>query len=271
MTTWLRGVLGLLLALILGSAPVGVAHAGGDADCNRWGACEARDIVHPKPPRGGGGDRTTPTQPVDPDNPDVDGRPGLPDCASFGRSSVDRPKNVPNPDNWVQVSCLDGGVMTTVWVERTLTAGQIAQSLLARIQLRPIDIGLVPRGNNVMTVVGMPVWLWVDEPSRTTWGPATISAGGMTLTAKVQSVTWDMGDGTTLTCGKGTEWKKGMGGDPSPTCGHTYDEQGRYTITARSHWVARWSGYGQSGTIPVTLSTSRVLEVGEIQVIGTGR
>ena len=73
----------------------------------------------------------------------------------------------------------------------------------------------------------MPVWLWVNDPTPTTWGPATISAGGVTLTARVQSVTWDMGDGTTLTCGKGTEWKRGMGGNPSPTCGHTYDKQGQ--------------------------------------------
>ena len=138
-------------------------------------------------------------------------------------------------------------------------------------QLKPIEIGLVPLGPDAMTVVGMPVWLWVDDPSRTTWGPASIAAGGMTLTAEVGSVTWDMGDGTTLTCGKGTEWKRGMGGEPSPTCGHTYEKQGSYTIRARSHWVARWSGYGQSGMIPVALSTSRQLDVGEIQVIVTGR
>lgn len=116
----------------------------------------------------------------------------------------------------------------------------------------------------------MPVWLWVDEPSRTTWGPATIAASGVTLTAQVHSVTWDMGDGATLSCGKGTEWRRGMGGDPSPTCGHTYDDPGSYTIRARSHWVATWSGYGQSGTIPFTLSATRQLDVGEIQVIVTG-
>ncbi|HEY3407149.1 MAG TPA: hypothetical protein VGK53_03140 [Propionicimonas sp.] len=181
----------------------------------------------------------------------------------------------PVPDGWILITCTGNDVigegLHRVWVEPNVDPERLARSLLAQVGLKPIDIGLVPRGNNVMTVVGMPVWLWVDGPSRTTWGPATISAGGMTLTAKVQSVTWDMGDGTTLTCGKGTEWKKGMGGDPSPTCGHTYDDQGRYTITARSHWLARWSGYGQSGTIPVTLTISRVLEVGEIQVIGTGR
>lgn len=270
MAGWQRAALGVLLVLAFANVPAGVVHASGGADCGWLGNCKVHDIIHPKPPKHGGG-HTTPGTPVDPGNPDVDGRPGLPDCSSFAGSSADRPTNVADPENWVQVSCLDGGVMTTVWVERTRTAAQIARSLLAQVKLEPIRIGLVPRGADVMTVVGMPVWLWVDEPSRTTWGPATISAGGMTLTAKVQSVTWDMGDGTTLSCGKGTEWKRGMGGDPSPTCGHTYDEQGSYTIWARSHWLARWSGYGQSGTIPVTLSTSRQLDVGEIQVIVTRR
>lgn len=269
MTAVLRTMAGVLLASVLAFVTAEPAQASGGADCGWLGACKVHDIVHPKPPKdsGGGGD----SNPVDPNNPDVDGRPGLPDCSTFKGSSADRPTGVPNPENWVQVSCLDGGVMTTIWVERTRTAAQIARTLLAQVQLQPIRIGLVPRGADAMTVVGMPVWLWVDEPSRTTWGPATITAGGMTLTARVQSVTWDMGDGTILTCGKGTEWESGMGGDPSPTCGHTYDEQGSYTIRARAHWVARWAGYGQSGMIPVTLSTTRVLNVGEVQVIVTQR
>lgn len=256
MASSVRAALVLLIMLTLSVGSATPVHASGDADCNWLGNCELSDTKPGKPGGGGSG------------GGNGDKAPDLPDCAAFPKASDTPPDD---PTGWVQVGCMEGSIAITLWVEGGASPQQIAQSLLAQVQLRPIGIGLVPRGNNVMTVVGMPVWLWVDEPSRTTWGPATISAGGMTLTAKVQSVTWDMGDGTTLTCGKGTEWKKGMGGDPSPTCGHTYDEQGRYTITARSHWLARWSGYGQSGTIPVTLSTSRVLEVGEIQVIGTGR
>ena len=246
----------MLLVLIWGSAPASSANAEGDATCNRWGQCEASD--------------TDPDRPGDssPGDSKADKSPDLPDCSKFANATDSPPDD---PKGWVQVGCMEGSIPITLWVEGGANPEQIARSLVARIQLKPIKVGLVPRGTDAMTVVGMPVWLWVDEPSRTTWGPATITAGGMTLTARVQSVTWDMGDGTTLTCGKGTEWKRGMGADPSPTCGHTYVEQGRYTIRARSHWVARWSGYGQSGTIPVTLSTSRVLDVGEIQVIVTGR
>jgi hypothetical protein len=62
-----------------------------------------------------------------------------------------------------------------------------------------------------------------------------------------------------------------MGADPSPTCGYTYVKQGDYTVRATAHWVARWSGYGMSGVIPLSLSQERMLEVGEIQVIVTNR
>lgn len=59
-------------------------------------------------------------------------------------------------------------------------------------------------------VVGMPMWMWAD-PSPTTFGPlsASATAGGVTVTAtaKVTTVRWAMGDGTTVTChGPGTPY-----------------------------------------------------------------
>lgn len=252
--SWLTAV---ALGLVLGCAVPALAHADGDATCSRLGQCETSDTGPGSPGNSGSGE------------PKADKSPELPDCAAFPKATDSPPDD---RTGWIQIGCMEGSIAVTLWVEGgAASPEQIARSLLARIQLRPIQVGIVPRGAGSMTVVGMPVWLWVDEPTATTWGPATITAGGMTLTARVQSVTWDMGDGTTLTCGKGTEWKRGMGGDPSPTCGHTYSTQGHYTIRARSHWVATWSGYGRSGTIPVTLSTTRQLDVGEIQVIQTDR
>ncbi len=246
-------LMAVIVGLALGWVVPGTAYADGDATCSRLGQCETSDIGPGGPSSSDPGDSK-------------DKAPELPLCADFPGASDSPPDD---PTGWVQVGCMEGSIAITLWVEGGPSVEQIARSLVARVQLEPIDIGLVPRGVDAMTVVGMPVWLWVNDPTPTTWGPATISAGGVTLTARVQSVTWDMGDGTTLTCGKGTEWKRGMGGNPSPTCGHTYDEQGRYTIRARSHWLATWSGYGRSGTIPVMLSASRRLDVGEIQVIET--
>ncbi len=95
----------------------------------------------------------------------------------------------------------------------------------------------------------------------------------LTLTARVESVLWDMGDGTKIQCGRGTEWKPGMfrdGPRPSPSkCGHTYVRQGTYRVRATSRWVAHWTGYGQSGDIRLQLSRSFTHEVGEIKVIVT--
>lgn len=255
-----------LAALILYAPKPTAALAAGGGDCDVIsGFCEVRDVDPPRDP--------TPEQPAR-EVADRDEEPRYPWCPEDYSQVIFEGQDRPVPEGWVLITCAGNDVigegLHRAWVPGAVDPGQIARSLLAQVQLRPIDIGLVPRGEDSMTVVGMPVWLWVDEPSRTTWGPATISAGGVTLTAEVTKVTWDMGDGSTLTCGKGTEWKRGMGGDPSPTCGHTYEGQGSYTIRARSHWVATWSGYGQSGTIPVTLSTTRQLDVGEIQVIVTG-
>lgn len=121
-----------------------------------------------------------------------------------------------------------------------------------------------------MGYVGVPTWLWVADPGRLTWGPASISAGGVTLTARVESMSWSMGNGSSVECATaGTAWRRGMGAGPSPTCGYLYTKQGRYVVTATAHWVARWSGYGRSGAIPLTLSQERTLEIGEIQVIVT--
>lgn len=262
--TW--AIPGRVLAIVAGAAVAPfwlqgtAAQADGSGGCSFDGVCTVADTRPRVPPRDSGTSKP----------PAEDRLPDLPDCADFDDARMDIPPDASNPADWVQVACLEGSLRLTLWVEGRATPEQVARSLLARVELKPISIGLVPKDPDAMTVVGLPVWLWVDEPSRTTWGPATIAAGGVSLTATVESVTWEMGDGTTLTCGKGTAWKRGMGADPSPTCGHTYVEQGRYTIRARSHWVARWSGYGQSGTIPVTLSTTRQLDVGEIQVIVTG-
>ena len=81
-------------------------------------------------------------------------------------------------------------------------------------------------------------------------------------------MTWSMGNGDEVRCATtGTVWQRGMGAGPSPSCGYTYSRQGSYRVTATSDWVARWSGYGRSGAIPLSLSQERTLEVGEIQVI----
>ncbi|WP_162602558.1 hypothetical protein [Nocardioides daejeonensis] len=157
---------------------------------------------------------------------------------------------------------------------------EVAQLAIDDMQLRAIDVGITPSpGADRIGLVGMPVWMWAANPDSHTFGPitATASAGGITITAtaKVQKVTWRMGDGTTVECrSAGTPYKASYGKKPSPDCGHVYTSSsagkpgGTYTVTATSSWVITWEGAGQSGTILLDgLERSVEITVGEAQVL----
>ena len=159
--------------------------------------------------------------------------------------------------------------MLLFWVEPRGEPAPDRLIVAGRDGLIPIDVGITPKAADPVALVGLPVWMWVENPSARTWGPNTISAGGVTMTARVQTVDWEMGDGTHLSCGKGTEWTCGDGDSRSRTCGHTYTKQGKYTVRATTHWVAAWSGFGDSGEFRFELTRSHRLDVGELQVIVT--
>ncbi|WP_392893222.1 ATP/GTP-binding protein [Streptomyces sp. LN699] len=124
----------------------------------------------------------------------------------------------------------------------------------------------------------MPVWMWSKPgPSRT--GPTSASAGAVTVTAtaRVRTVVWSMGDGTTVPCaGPGTPYEPRFGKEPSLTCGHVYTRTsatapgGRFPVTATSTRDVRWEGAGQSGTLTVARASSTGLAIGELQVVGAG-
>ncbi|MCC2594199.1 hypothetical protein LKO27_12355 [Tessaracoccus sp. OS52] len=153
----------------------------------------------------------------------------------------------------------------------------LARTAIETMNLRAISIGSYPHTNErsaeSMGVVGWHVWLWVSGASASTFGPITksASAGGYTVTATAQvtEVVWDMGNGDTVSCGKGTQYT-GMGKQnvPSPTCGYLYEKDGYYEISATSHWEITWSGIGQTGTIEMELtSLSEQLSIAEVQVV----
>jgi len=151
------------------------------------------------------------------------------------------------------------------------------------MQLRMGDIGSTPPAGGEPAVVGLPIWLWVANPAPNTTGPITASAGRdgvtVTVTATLDRIEYTMegADGRlnaqTVCSGgaaPGTPYEPSFGGAPSPTCGFTQaDNQktGSFVITGTAYWVAEWSGGGQQGTIPVTVSNSVAMEVGEVQVV----
>jgi hypothetical protein len=149
----------------------------------------------------------------------------------------------------------------------------LAQQAIALMRLRAINIGIVPEPlAGSVGIIGMPTWMWAQNPSLSTWGPVTNSASAgaftVTATATVDRVVWAMGDGSTVTCtGAGTAYQDSFGKKSSPTCGHTYTRQGTYTVRATSFWTVQWAGVGQSGTIPLNFTATTNITMGEAQVL----
>ena len=158
----------------------------------------------------------------------------------------------------------------------------LAQQALAAMQLQAIEIGIVPEAApGSMGLVGLPTWMWVDQPAENTYGPIsrTVAAGGVsvTATAKVRNVVWSMGDGRSVTCTTaGTPYADSYGRESSPDCGHTYTRTsagqpgGAYTVAATSSWTITWTGGGQTGTIDnISFTQEAQVRIGELQVIQT--
>jgi len=152
----------------------------------------------------------------------------------------------------------------------------LARRAMAMMTMRAVGIGIVPEDKpGKVGIIGFPVWLWTTNPGVQTWGPQTrtVSAGpfSVTATARVDRVVWSMGDGHTVVCRtQGTPYEGRYGKSPSPDCGYLYSQPSGmrgYTITATSYWQVAWSGMGQSGVIPLQVSSSTRIVEGEVQVL----
>jgi hypothetical protein len=129
-------------------------------------------------------------------------------------------------------------------------------------------------------LVNLESWLWVDPA---TWGQRSATASvpneSATVVATPLSVTWSMGDGTTVTCrGPGIPYNPARPPDGQhTTCSHTYRRSSagqpgqRYTVSATTTWALRWTAIGvvtTSGTLPPLLRTSTTtVRVAEAQAI----
>ncbi len=154
---------------------------------------------------------------------------------------------------------------------------ELAQQAWSQLRLPSPVIGSSPAGTQL---VQLPTWLWLN---RAMWRPqsATASVPGVSVTATATptSVSWVMGDGSTVSCaGTGTPFP--AHGDPraaSPDCGHTYQRSSasapgeRFPAMATVSWRITWSGAGASGTFPdLTTSATASFRVAEAQALGTG-
>ena len=149
------------------------------------------------------------------------------------------------------------------------------------MDLRAIDIGIVPEsGPDKKGLVGLPVYLWVDQPAENTYGPITRTVAergvSVTATAEVDRIEWDMDDGNRVICTTpGTVYEDWYGDRDSPDCGHRYqtisarEPDGVFNVEAASFWTVTWSGGGQSGTLSIDFTNSIPIRVGELQVLVT--
>ena len=149
----------------------------------------------------------------------------------------------------------------------------------AELTMRGPQIGTAPQYGG-MTLVGLPVWMWTARSAQT-WGPqtVTINADGMTLTATAlaQNIAWNMGDGGTVSCGNpGSDYQASYGGEPSPTCGYTYQDSGTYAVTGTTTWVISWTAaeggipVGAGTVTPPKVQSTTTVKVGELQVLNNG-
>jgi hypothetical protein len=128
--------------------------------------------------------------------------------------------------------------------------------------------------------VHVPTWLWID---RQWWQgyEATASAGRVNSTVRAvpRSATWTLGDGSTTTCaGPGLAWEAGRSEDATD-CSHTYMSSsgsrpgGTLDLSVAVTFEVTWTtNVGEGGSLaPLTRTSTRTVEVTEIQAIGTSR
>ncbi|GAB1646826.1 hypothetical protein [Krasilnikovia sp. MM14-A1259] len=181
--------------------------------------------------------------------------------------------------NWYTITC--NGEARLQWVPGAPIQAPpdpevLARRALAKITLKGADIGMAPAPGKA-GLVNLPAWMWTTVTANT-WGPISASdteAGlTVTITARAQSITWDMGDGHSVTCtGPGTPFRAGNGGKSSPTCGYTYPQSsrnkpgGKYTVTATTDWRVDWDGGGVTGVIDQTRTSQTTVRIDELQVV----
>lgn len=285
-------VLGVFLTTVLAAAPAHAADGGGEcsgSDCDVWGGQDDDGGG------GGGGEdsgnsggchyqgQTVPCT--------VDGLGWFNggDGCYYLKLAVVPPLvgdlHTGEEGNWYSITCgmYGGGAVTNrlEWVPGAAlnpppNPEDLARRALASITLKGAAIRMAPRPGTA-GLVNLPVWMWTAV-TPSTWGPNTASASErgltVTITARVEKIVWNMGDGHSVTCtSPGAMFTAGNGGKSSPTCGYTYTQASRneaggtYRVAATSYWRVDWAGGGVTGVIDQTRTASTTVRIDELQVV----
>lgn len=158
------------------------------------------------------------------------------------------------------------------------TPATLAQQAVQQLTLPDFAIDASP-SPAADQLVGLPSWLWLAGAD---WQPTTATAAvpgeSVTATATPTTVTWNLGDGTTLVCdGPGTPYGAADTPDEgSPTCGHTFTTSSAgqphdaFTVTATISWSVTWAGGGKTGTVPdLETTATTTMRVAAIESLNT--
>lgn len=167
-----------------------------------------------------------------------------------------------------------GGAPSTTVPPRS--AAQIARDTAQRTAI-PLPAVRTSPPAGADQLVNLPTWLWVED-----WTPRRASAteGPLTVTvvATPRSVTWRMGDGSSVVCGRGTPWDPYLREEQQSTaCSHTYLRSSatqpdlKYQARATMTWDVTWTATnGESGSLgQANRSVDFTMRVAESQAIVT--
>ncbi|MEU6858532.1 hypothetical protein AB0B28_06640 [Glycomyces sp. NPDC046736] len=167
----------------------------------------------------------------------------------------------------VETCALPSGasVQSAEWLELgadgqlQIRAEVLAQRAIDRLHLPQPVMDTSPESKQL---VHLPIWLAVTEASWEVQS-ATASVPGLTVTATATPVlaSWSMGNGDSRKCtGPGTVWTPAAGEtDSSPDCGYLYEQvtEADAEVTVTVTWEIRWSGGGESGSVPDMTTTAQ--------------
>lgn len=145
----------------------------------------------------------------------------------------------------------------------------LAYAARAAFQLSSPEISMSPSAD-APVLVRVPVWMWISSDAwQEETATASVPGGSVTVTATPASVSWSMGDGTSVECespGTAYDPQAHAPEEESPDCGHIYTSTSNDSeVTASLSWQVEWSSSdGEGGTFPaLTTETSTTVRVVE--------
>ena len=146
-------------------------------------------------------------------------------------------------------------------------------SARAQIPAPVIDVNPTPEAGGI---VNIGLWLAVSDPGQVN-AFASVGPVWASVTARFSGVTWDMGNGDTVTCdGLGTPYVAGSDTVEQGPCGYTYTHASNaaapYHIVVSGHWdiqLTTSTGSNEALT-PIEMTYQFDYDVDEIQTVGQG-